>query len=118
MKKFNPFWIITISIAIAIFGVSSIPFGESESSTPINPLKSIAYHFTVFFLLSFFTLAALQHKKTFIGMVACMLYAISDELHQFFVPGRCCSLMDIIIDVAGIFFAYFIFQEVKKWQGF
>ena len=29
------------------------------------------------------------------------LYAISDEIHQYFVPGRSCQISDIIIDTCG-----------------
>lgn len=29
-------------------------------------------------------------------------YAVTDEFHQLFVPGRACSLMDICIDSAGV----------------
>lgn len=29
------------------------------------------------------------------------LYAVSDELHQFFVPGRSCEIRDMIIDSCG-----------------
>ena len=30
------------------------------------------------------------------------LYAISDEFHQYFVPGRSCELRDVCIDSAGV----------------
>ena len=29
-------------------------------------------------------------------------YAITDEIHQYFVPGRSCELLDIFIDSAGV----------------
>lgn len=29
------------------------------------------------------------------------IYACTDELHQYFVPGRYCTFMDVIIDTAG-----------------
>ncbi|MBQ5953867.1 MAG: VanZ family protein [Lachnospiraceae bacterium] len=28
-------------------------------------------------------------------------YAVTDEIHQYFVPGRACALLDICIDAAG-----------------
>ena len=31
------------------------------------------------------------------------LYAVSDEIHQYFVPGRSCQITDIFIDSAGAF---------------
>lgn len=30
------------------------------------------------------------------------VYAITDELHQYFVPGRSCELRDVIIDSSGV----------------
>lgn len=40
------------------------------------------------------------------------LYAITDELHQYFVPERCCSFRDVLIDTAGgafgILFSFFV----------
>lgn len=30
------------------------------------------------------------------------IYAITDEIHQYFVPGRACSTLDIVIDSAGV----------------
>lgn len=32
------------------------------------------------------------------------LYAITDEVHQFFVPGRACRLLDVGIDTCGAIF--------------
>ncbi len=31
----------------------------------------------------------------------CLAYAVTDELHQYFVPGRGCQLRDILIDASG-----------------
>jgi hypothetical protein len=39
---------------------------------------------------------------TGLGVVLfCLLYGISDELHQFFIPGRNCCIYDLLADVAG-----------------
>lgn len=35
------------------------------------------------------------------GISLCALYAMSDELHQYFVPGRACQFRDMCIDTAG-----------------
>jgi hypothetical protein len=34
-----------------------------------------------------------------LGLVA--LHALFDEVHQYFVPGRTCSVLDLVVDVAG-----------------
>lgn len=46
------------------------------------------------------------------------LYAVSDEIHQTFVPGRSCQLTDVLIDTggacAGILICFFIVRAVSK----
>ena len=39
-----------------------------------------------------------------------VLFAVSDEIHQSFVPGRTASIMDIGLDVIGIFFGFWAFK--------
>ena len=42
----------------------------------------------------------------------CLLYAISDEIHQSFVPGRACSPWDVCIDTAGAICGVIAFMTV------
>ena len=46
------------------------------------------------------------------------VYAVTDELHQSFVPGRNCNIQDILIDGIGILSFYIIniliFRNIKK----
>ncbi|MCM1262354.1 MAG: VanZ family protein [Butyrivibrio sp.] len=42
------------------------------------------------------------------------LYAVSDEVHQLFVPGRAGRFSDVIIDSMGALLGVFIFMGVKK----
>lgn len=39
----------------------------------------------------------------------CALYACSDELHQYFVPGRSCRFFDVCVDSAGAFCGALLF---------
>jgi VanZ family protein len=41
--------------------------------------------------------------KRYIGyaLLICVLYAISDEIHQIYVPGRSGQIKDVVIDSAG-----------------
>ncbi|MFC3884679.1 VanZ family protein [Bacillus songklensis] len=43
------------------------------------------------------------HRYRIIGLalLICVLYAISDEMHQLFVPGRGAQVKDVFIDSAG-----------------
>ncbi len=41
-------------------------------------------------------------RSAFISVLLGALYAASDELHQFFVPGRQASVYDWLLDVSGV----------------
>lgn len=41
--------------------------------------------------------------------IFCALYACSDELHQYFVPGRSCKFFDVCVDSSGAFFGALLF---------
>lgn len=74
-------------------------------------------HFFLFFVLGFLTVnvsiyfKGLKHK-ILASIAFCVLFAISDELHQYFVPGRGALNKDVIIDsiasAGGTFFYKFI----------
>ena len=112
-------WVITVLIGVAIFYASSI---ESEPAEPGVPnIKAMIYHVLAFFFLAFFLSISLvngKNKKLIIlAIVLAILYGVSDELHQFFVPGRHMSLFDVFLDGAGVIFAvmiYFIVIEARK----
>ena len=44
-----------------------------------------------------------------IPVAASALYAVSDEIHQYFVPERSCQFLDICIDTAGAVFGTAVF---------
>jgi len=67
-------------------------------------------HFTEYAVLAMLTANAIQgfslslpmHWAIPIGFSA--LYAVTDEIHQYFVPDRACRLLDVGIDTAGAAF--------------
>ncbi len=67
----------------------------------------------VLFLLStqLFSLVFFEEslrKIILFALVWSMTYAITDELHQFFTPYRGAHVMDVLIDMIGIFLALLI----------
>lgn len=112
-------WVITVLIAILIFFVSSLEFAPGGYAG--SNFKSMAYHVSVFFFFAFFLTMALARGKSgraiVLAIVLAVIYGISDELHQFFVPGRAMSLSDIFLDSIGVIFAamsYFIVIKIQR----
>lgn len=47
-------------------------------------------------------------KTGIISVIICAFYAASDEIHQYFVPGRSCKASDVLIDSSGAVIATLI----------
>lgn len=77
-----------------------------------NVLRKIA-HFSEFAALGFFMSGSIHFlfgkSKFYIPLIPCVLYAISDEIHQYFVPERACRLFDVFIDSCGSLIGILIF---------
>ncbi|CAM5184950.1 VanZ family protein OS=Ureibacillus acetophenoni OX=614649 GN=SAMN05877842_104148 PE=4 SV=1 [Ureibacillus acetophenoni] len=71
-------------------------------------------HFSLYFILGVILVSALKKfglniKNTLLfSILICVIYAISDELHQIFVPGRGAQLSDVMIDSSGAILGVFI----------
>lgn len=68
-------------------------------------------HFIEFALLGFLLFTAIYpYQKTvlkscILSQLIGMGYAVLDEVHQLFVPGRSCQVTDMLIDSCGVLFA-------------
>jgi len=118
-EKHNKFsWFIVIVIAGIIFYISSLSFAPSAGA--VWNINSILYHFVAFFFLGFFLLVSLikgdKRKFIIIGIIIAIVYAVSDEFHQLFVPGRNCSFSDFLLDSCGILLASFIYVLSLKFR--
>jgi VanZ family protein len=43
-----------------------------------------------------------------------VLYAVSDEIHQLFVPGRAGQIRDVLIDACGVFVGIIIANRLLR----
>ena len=49
-----------------------------------------------------------------ISIIFCIIYAISDEIHQFLIPGRACQIKDILIDSIGSITGIYLYKLISK----
>ena len=54
------------------------------------------------------------NKKYLLAFLICVIYAISDEIHQLFVPGRAGQVRDVLIDSAGSLLGIIIVMTFEK----
>jgi len=84
-------------------------------------IRKIA-HLTEYLILGFLVNNMIKeyNKKIYLSIIICILYAISDEIHQSLVPGRNPQVLDVLIDsvgsITGIFLLNIkhIFNKTKK----
>ena len=98
-----------ITRMIAEFITKLMNFGDAEIVFHLlhTFVRKMA-HFTLFFLLALsvantiFQLYGIEKLKLLAYSLSfCLLYAITDEVHQIFVPGRAAMIRDIFIDLFG-----------------
>lgn len=131
------FWIMTVAVMVIIFlfscenGEESKEVSESVLELIIeylgnivshNVLRKIA-HFTEYAALGFFMSGlvyfSFNRNKFYIPLIPCVLYAVSDEIHQYFVPERACRIFDVFVDSCGssvgiLIFLLILYLIVKR----
>jgi VanZ family protein len=105
-----------------IYYLSSIAGDELGPDTlTINLIKKTG-HFVIFGVLAALYLSTLKGSKQLsetgivlfmLSLFLTLLYAVSDEYHQFFTPGRHSSGYDVAIDVCGALTVLGLLYSVK-----
>ena len=100
-------WLPALAWMVVIFMLSSRSgLHVSEDAAIDRPIRTVA-HLSTFALLAGLILYAIVGRGAPSLRAACgavlltLLYAISDELHQAFVPGRTGRLQDVGTDLVG-----------------
>ena len=78
----------------------------------VKPIRKTA-HFTIYLILGLLVLNCFDvaNKKTIIyTVIICLLYSISDEIHQMFIDGRSGEVVDVFIDTLGSFSGSLIYK--------
>ena len=131
---------LTAAVMIYIFIQSALPGDVSgaESSIIVRMITSIvqadpetvsfivrkAAHFTEYMVLGACLLLNVRdcfahlHPRQMWGLAWLLgtAYAVTDELHQRFVPERSCEPRDMCIDAAGVALGALIMLAIVMWQ--
>lgn len=133
-KKYISVFLVVVWM-IVIFMMSSFTASESSDQSnfivelivsifKFNNIELISLivrklaHFIEYFILGLlvFNMIRCYDKRIYIAIIICVLYAISDEIHQLFVVGRSCQIMDMFIDSIGSFSGILLFSLLIKYN--
>jgi VanZ family protein len=111
MRRVLP-WLPGAAWAAVIYWLSSQP----SVPAPGIPHVDKAAHFGAYAVLG--TLLAFAARRTGAPIAAAvvmgMLYGISDEIHQMYVPGRSPDVVDWAADAAGVITACYLYT---RWRS-
>jgi VanZ family protein len=134
-------WGPVILWAALLFGFSTESFSSSQTSQILEPTLQSLFpaisahqleaihliirklgHWSEYFVFSTLLLRALRHQynggsdfgQNALTAGIVFLYALSDELHQAFVPNRTASFGDVLIDLCGGLCAIFWLNLRRK----
>ena len=116
-------WALVVLWAVAIFAVSAKSGLELDGTGPIAQVKrwlanvlsdAMGYpvdvspigHFSEYLVFGALLANALRHRlepggAAIASVCVVAVYAVTDEFHQLFVPGRACDPMDWLVDVCA-----------------
>jgi VanZ family protein len=146
VKRRFIFWAAVLIWMVLIFILSSQPAEQSKElskSTTLMVLQAVerllpgisldlasfhgsmrkVAHFFLYLILGGFVWKALKEsglrgrRAMLTAFLICFLYAVSDETHQAFVPGRSAQLGDLLIDSWGGLFGILLWRYVSLFRA-
>ena len=95
------------------------PDAVIEAAELNNTVRKNA-HFFAYLILGILLMNAFSRRDKIrigfdikVSLAVSVIYAISDELHQMFVPGRGAQITDVLIDSAGALLGIVIYALIK-----
>lgn len=131
---------VSYMVASAVDSVFRLDMSDVERldfSHSLSYLVRKTAHFSEYFILGLLLYAAISVNfgsvlasmdadrrflrkiklRYFVPVVVVFGYAGTDELHQYFVPDRCCSFKDVLIDTAGGLTGILIIGLIRYIRG-
>jgi VanZ family protein len=105
-----------LALMALIFWLSSMSSDEEAKPLWEVMLRKLGHFggYTALALLWFWALRRSAQSAIPIAVAISLVYAVSDEYHQTFVPGRTGTPIDVAIDAAGIAFAMLLIPRMQR----
>jgi len=122
-KKFFRFqfpWLFLMALIFIQSSIGSLKIPDIEFD-----LADKTAHFILFGCLGILTARGLKNSQNirikknyvFLAIFICVIYGASDEVHQYFVPGRHASWGDWIADTLGVITFVYIYKWYSNYQS-
>lgn len=101
---------------------ASAPFVDVDVPA-VHHLIRKAAHFFAYFILGMLVYHALsgrgiaRYRNFVVALGICILYAISDEVHQLFVAGRSGEVRDVFIDSVGASVGILVYVSMQAYMS-
>jgi VanZ family protein len=103
-------WLPVVAWAALIFTLSSIPNLSTAEGT-VGDVLSYGAHATEYAI--FGVLLARAVDARLLAWAAGVAYAVTDEIHQSFVPGRQTSAFDLLVDAVGLAVGIALYERAR-----
>ena len=110
----------TIRRIVLFFNSNISVYKLEEIVESLQPFTRKLAHFTIY-TIGGFILYNLNNKydnsqkrKIAFSFLLGLMYAITDEIHQFFVPGRSCRIFDVFVDGCGVITGILLYISMLK----
>lgn len=105
-------------LVLKLFQVLGIDLNKELGELATFIVRKTA-HFTEYFILYLLTINVMQYyfnikNAILYSLIFSILYACTDEIHQYFIPGRAMAFKDILIDSSGALTAMIITKIISK----
>ena len=126
-------WIPVILWGAIIFTLSTSAFTAANTARTIDPVLrwllpgitaasiDVAHmlirktaHFTEYGVLFWLLVRGPMADRPYTALMLCVAYALLDEGHQTFVPGRTASLYDVALDSTGALFSHYLTTAIAE----
>lgn len=105
------------AITVRILGF----FVDNPSTELVDTVETLIrkmchfFEYAVLCMLCYQTLLSygVKGRKLLFSLLIAILYAVTDEVHQYFVPARACRFYDVVIDSLGALSGYFVIKCFK-----
>lgn len=114
---------LTVGLLDKILSFLGLENLENLVNLLFMPIRKMA-HYIIYLILGILVFNLIKEfnlsiKEIIIAsLLICVIYAVSDEIHQLFVPGRAGKIIDVLIDslgsISGIYGYYFVRKSILK----